>query len=121
MYFAMVTHAWRALVCIHVYDLNPFFILKTRLGLIRLVHFLDKLNAGLLNISETILDQIFVSVNTFTATDDYSRFYRSLPPMNAVVLRVYRYVPGYRMKVLRGCKCIVYQIFQSKKAISSDI
>ena len=53
--------------------------------------------------------------NTFTAADDCSRFYRSLPPTTVVVLQIYRYVP---VKVLKGGKCIVYQIFQRKKPFS---
>ena len=57
-------------------------------------------------------------INTFTATDDCSRFYRSLPPTTVVVLRVYPYVPGNRRKVLKGGKYIVYQIFQRKKPFS---
>ena len=56
-----------------------------------------------------------MSVNTFTATDDCSRFYRSLPPTNAVVLRVYRYVPGYRIKVLRGANVLYIRFFRVKK------
>ena len=57
-------------------------------------------------------------INTFTATDDCSRFYRSLPPTTVVVLRVYPYVPDYSRKVLKGGKYIVYQIFQRKKPFS---
>ena len=42
------------------------------------------------------LMNILAALNTFTAADDCSRFYRSLPPTTVVVLQIYRYVPGYR-------------------------
>ena len=52
-----------------------------------------KINLSIISKPHAYLQSL---VNTFTAADDCSRFYRSLPPTTVVVLRVYRYVPGYR-------------------------
>ena len=72
----------------------------------------------IISITYNRIKGIYLRFNTLTATDDCSRFYRSLPPTAVVVLRVYPYVPGYRRKVLMVGKYIVYQIFERKKPFS---